>query len=109
MLSSSGKSSPSALHEATAYATTEEASVAYNVAAQTLGTCPAAGSWIASGRVVRGVGDQSVSAIIAVLDGKTTSWHSVIVSRTGRVLNIMDASRPARPSRCPAWLMPWPR
>jgi hypothetical protein len=46
--------------------------------------------------VVRGVGDQSVSAVIAVLDGKTTSWHSVIVSRTGRVLNIIDASQPGK-------------
>jgi hypothetical protein len=42
------------------------------------------------------VGDLSASAIVAVLDGQATSWHTVIVSRTGRVLNIVDASRPAR-------------
>ena len=94
MVSSSGKSAPSALHEATAYATPEEAAAAYAVASQTLGTCPAAGAWIASGRVVRGVGDQSASAVISVLDGKATSEHSVIVSRTGRVVNILDASQP---------------
>ena len=94
VLSSTGKSSPSALHEATAYATPEEASQAYAVAARTLGTCPAAGAWIAAGRVMRGVGDQSVSAVISVLDGKNTSAHSVIVSKTGRVLNVLDASRP---------------
>lgn len=94
ILSSSGKSAPSVLHEATAYATKEEAGVAFSVAAQTLGTCPAAGAWIAAGRVVRGVGDQSASGVISVIDGKTTSAHSVLVSRTGRVVNIIDASRP---------------
>ena len=59
VLSSSGKSAPSALHEATAYATPEEAAQAFAVASRTLGTCPAAGAWIASGRVVRGVGEQA--------------------------------------------------
>ena len=94
VLTSSGKSSPSALHEATAYATTAEASQAYAVAARTLGSCPTAGSYLVAGRIVRGVGDQSASAIVAVLEGKARSSHSVIVSRTGRVLNILDASRP---------------
>jgi hypothetical protein len=104
VLSSSGKSAPSALHEATAYATPEEAFQAFNVASRTLGTCAAAGAWLAAGQTVRGVGDQSVSAIVAVLDGKSTSWHSVIVSRTGRVLNVLDASRPAKaiPMKDPA-------
>jgi hypothetical protein len=95
VLAASGKSSPSVLHDATAYATTEEAVQAYTVAARTLGTCAAPGAWLASGRVVRGVGDQSASAMVAVLNGAATSSHSVIVSRTGRVVNILDASRPS--------------
>jgi hypothetical protein len=94
VLSSTGKSSPSALHEATAYATPEEAVQAFAVAARTLGTCSTPGTYLAAGRIVGGVGDQSVSAIAAVLDGKATSSHSVIVSRTGRVVNILDASGP---------------
>ncbi|HEV2929965.1 MAG TPA: hypothetical protein VGW74_14830, partial [Propionibacteriaceae bacterium] len=40
VLSSNAKSSPSALHEATAYATPEEAVQAFAVAARTLGSCP---------------------------------------------------------------------
>ena len=95
VLSSNGKSSPSALHEASAYATPEEAVQAFAVAARTLGSCPTAGSYLTAGRIVRGVGDQSVSAVVAVLEGKATSSHSVIVSRTGRVVNILDASRAA--------------
>jgi hypothetical protein len=93
VLSSNAKSSPSALHEATAYATPEEAVQAFAVAARTLGSCPTPGSYLAAGRIVRGMGDQSVSAIVAVLQGNATSSHSVIVSRTGRVVNILDASR----------------
>jgi hypothetical protein len=94
VLSSSGKSAPSGLHEATAYATTEEAAQAFTVASRTLGTCSAAGAWLASGRVVRGVGDQAAGAIVAVLNGNATTSHSVIVSRTGRVVNVVDASGP---------------
>jgi hypothetical protein len=94
VLSSSGKSSPSALHAATAYATPEEAVQAFAVAARALGTCSTPGTWLASGRVVRGIGDQAVGAVAAVVDGKVTILHSVIVSRTGRVLNVLDASGP---------------
>jgi hypothetical protein len=94
VLSSSGKSAPSALHEATAYATPEEAAQAFTVASRTLGTCAAAGAWLASGRVVRGVGDQAAGAVTTVLNGQATTSHSVIVSRTGRVVNVVDASGP---------------
>ena len=43
VLSSSGKSAPSALHDATAYATPEEAVAGLRRGVPTLGTCPAAG------------------------------------------------------------------
>ena len=93
VLSSSGKDAPSALHDATAYATAEEAAQAFSVASRTLGTCPAAGSWIASGRSVRGLGDQATGAVVSVVNGDTAVSHSVVISRTGRVLNILDAGR----------------
>ena len=95
VLSSSGKDSPSALHDATAYASAEEAAQAFAGASRTLGTCPAAGGYIAAGRLVRGVGDQAAGALVAVVDGKSTAYHSVVISRTGRVLNVLDASRPS--------------
>jgi hypothetical protein len=97
VLSSSGKSAPSALHDATAYATQEEAIQAYAVTSRILGTCPAAGAWLASGRVVRGVGEQAVGATVAVKNGSATVWHSVVISRTGRVVDILDVSNPADP------------
>ena len=94
VLSSSGKSAPSALHQATAYATVEEAAQAFSVASRTLGTCSAAGAWLASGRVVRGLGDLAAGAIVAVYNGNAATSHSVIVSRTGRVVNVVDAGGP---------------
>jgi hypothetical protein len=94
VLSSDGKGAPGALHDATAYATADEAAQAFATASRTLGTCPAASAYIVSGQSVRGVGDQATGAVVAVVDGKTTTAHSVVISRTGRVLNILDASRP---------------
>ena len=94
VLSSNGKSAPSALHDATAYPTPAEAAQAYAAVSRTLGTCSAAGAWIASGRVVRGVGEQAVGTTVAVKNGNATVWHSVVISRTGRVLNVLDVSSP---------------
>jgi hypothetical protein len=96
VLDGNGKNPPKALHDATAYATPEEAATAYTAATKTLGTCAAGGAWIESGRVVRGVGDSAVGAVVAVTSGKATEWHSVLIARTGRVVNVLDASQPGR-------------
>jgi hypothetical protein len=97
LLSSNGKSAPVALHQASAYASPEEATQAFLVAAKTLGSCPTAGSYIASGRTISGVGDQSVGVIIHSVDGSKTQVHSVVVSRSGRVVNILDVAQPSKP------------
>lgn len=96
VLGSSGKNAPTALHDAAAYGTPEEAATAYTAATKTLGTCAAAGAWIESGRGVRGVGDSAIAAVVAVTTGGKTEWHSVVIARTGRVLNVLDASQPGR-------------
>ena len=97
LLSSSGKSAPVALHQASSYATPEAATQAFLVAAKTLGSCPTAGSYIASGRTVSGVGDQSVGVVIHSVDGSKTQVHTVVVSRSGRVVNILDVAQPSKP------------
>ena len=86
-----------ALHQASAYASPEAATQAFVVAAKTLGSCPTAGSYIASGRTVSGVGDQSVGVVIHSVDGSKTQVHSVVISRSGRVVNILDAAQPSKP------------
>jgi hypothetical protein len=43
---------------------------------------------------VTGIGDQAAGLVVNVLTGGKTQWHSIVLSRTGRVLNIVDAARP---------------
>jgi hypothetical protein len=94
VLSSTGAKAPSALHQASAYASPEDAAQAYAVAAKTLGGCLAPGSYIASGATVTGLGDQAAGLVVNVVTGGKTSLHSVVLSRTGTVLNIVDAAQP---------------
>jgi hypothetical protein len=96
VLSSTGAKAPSALHQAASYATPEDAAQAYAVAAKTLGGCVAPGSSIASGATVTGLGDQAAGLVVAVVSGGKTSQHSVVLSRTGSVLNIVDAAQPGK-------------
>ncbi|WP_375429760.1 hypothetical protein [uncultured Friedmanniella sp.] len=96
LLSSTGKDAPSALHQATAYASPEDAAQAYALAAKAFGSCVAAGSYIAGGATVTGVGDQSAGLVVNVVTGGKVQWHSIVLSRTGRVLNVLDAARPKK-------------
>ncbi len=94
VLSSSGKQAPSAFHAARAYSSPEEAVQAFAVASKTLGGCALPGSYIAAGQVVTGVGDQAVGVIVRVAEGSKVRAHSVLLSRTGQVMNVVDASTP---------------
>jgi hypothetical protein len=94
VLTSTGTKAPSALHQASAYATPEDAAQAYAVAAKTLGGCAAPGSYIASGAAVTGLGDQAVGLVVNVVTSGKTTLHSVVLSRTGSVLNIVDGAQP---------------
>jgi hypothetical protein len=96
VLSSSGKDAPSALHQATAYASAEDAAQAYAVASRTFGGCAAPGSAIVSGSTVSGLGDQAVSLVVDVITDGQTRLHSVVLSRTGSVVDVVDAAQPGR-------------
>lgn len=93
VLTSSGRDAPTALHQAAAYASPEDAAQAYAVAARTLGGCLSPGAYIAGGAAVTGLGDQAAGLVVNVITDGKTRWHSILVSRTGRVLNIVDAVR----------------
>ncbi|MFL6025529.1 MAG: hypothetical protein ACJ72K_01250 [Friedmanniella sp.] len=96
LLSSDGKAAPSALHRAAAYATPEDAAQAYAVATRTFGGCVAAGSYLVSGATVTGLGDQAAGVVVNVVTGGKTQLHSVVVSRTGTVVNVVDVARPGK-------------
>jgi hypothetical protein len=82
------------LHQATAYASPEEAAHAYAVASKTLGSCAVTGSYLVQGQSVTGLGDQAIGVVAAsVVNGKSQQ-HTVMLNRTGRVMNIVDAVQP---------------
>ena len=94
VLESGGKKAPAALHEATAYGSVDDATQAYMIASKALGGCAVTGSYIESGRAVSGVGNQSTGVV--VIDVTKSRAHSVILNRTGRVVNVIDASQPSK-------------
>jgi hypothetical protein len=94
LLSSSGNKAPGILQQATAYASPEEAAQAYALAAKAVGGCSMVGAYIVSGWVVNGLGDQAVGEVVNVRKDRLTQFHSVVLSRTGRVVNVVDVARP---------------
>ncbi|GAA1434734.1 hypothetical protein GCM10009616_29810 [Microlunatus lacustris] len=97
LLSGSGEDAPSALHRASAFRSPEEAAQAYAVAARTLGGCASPGAHIASGATVTGLGDQSAGVVAQVVTNGKAQWHSMVLSRSGTVVNLVDAARASGP------------
>ena len=91
-LSADGKKPPTVLHLAQAYASAAEAGQAYAVTAKALGSCTVTGDYLASGRVVEGEGDEATGSLIRSVAGSEITGHTVLVSRTGRVLDVVDAT-----------------
>ncbi|HEY5787275.1 MAG TPA: hypothetical protein VIT65_21125 [Microlunatus sp.] len=94
LLSSNGSDSPAALHQATSYGSPEEAAQAYAFASRSLGNCSMTGGWIYQGHLIGGVGDQAVGVTIQVLDGSTTDYRTVVLARTGRIVDVIDVAKP---------------
>jgi hypothetical protein len=95
-LTANGSDAPAATHVAQAYATAEDATQAFAVTSRALASCAVPGNWLFSGRVVQGLGDESTAvAVHSVADGDRTQ-HWVVASRTGRVLDVVDASTPGK-------------
>jgi hypothetical protein len=94
LLSSSGAKSPSILHQADAYASPQEAAQAYAFASKALGGCTMTGAYIDSGWVVSGLGDQAVGLVVRVSTGSVTEFRSVLLNRTGRIVNVVDVAQP---------------
>jgi hypothetical protein len=99
LLSTSGKKGPGILHQAAAFTSSNEAAQAYAVAAKTLGGCVELGGYIESGWNVSGVGDQSLGIIVGIVKGSATERHSIVLSQTGRVLNVADVAQSGDPVR----------
>jgi hypothetical protein len=95
VLKGGGKNAPTALHEATAYSSPDEAAQAYVIASKTLGSCAVTGFYIQSGHAISGVGKQAVGVV--VMEGaKGRAAHSVVLNQTGHIINLIDAAQPSQ-------------
>jgi len=95
-LTATGSGAPTATHVAQAYASVDDATQAFSVASRALGTCAVTGDWLSAGRTVQGLGDEATAvAVHSVADGRRAQ-HWVVLSRTGRALDVVDASTSAK-------------
>lgn len=94
LLSSNGSNSPAVLHQATAYGTPEEAAQAYAYASRALGDCAMTGAWVTAGHLIGGVGDQATAVTIQVLGGDAPEYRTVVLTRTGLVVDVVDVAKP---------------
>lgn len=97
LLSSTGSNSPAVLQQATAYGTPEEAAQAYAYASRALGDCAMTGAWVTAGHLISGVGDQATGVTIEVLGGDTPEHRTVVLTRTGLIVDVIDVAQPDKP------------
>lgn len=96
LTSGTGAEAPGALHQALAYGSVEEAAQAYSALAKAIGSCSMPGGYLYTGRTVTGLGDQSAAVTVEVLTGGTSQFRTLVLSRTGQAVNILDAVQPKK-------------
>ncbi len=91
-LTATGDNPPAVLHQAQSYASKEEAIQAFTLIVKAFGDCALPKAWISSGATVSGVGDQVVALTFTIAEA-TPQYRTVLVNRTGRVINVLDAAQ----------------
>ncbi|QGN35160.1 hypothetical protein [Microlunatus sp. Gsoil 973] len=82
---------PTALHLAEAYKSAELATESFALIAKSLGECNLKGSYIASARVITGLGDQATAVLLK--DPAKNTYRAVVANRTGRLVNVVDIAQ----------------
>ncbi len=91
-LSASGDDRTAALHRADAYATAEDAQKVFEFRSAELGACTDTPLYVEKGLNVTGLGDEALGVRVVLQDTKS-EYHSVVLVRTGRVVNLLDVAR----------------
>ncbi|WP_392507264.1 hypothetical protein ACF3NT_09115 [Naumannella halotolerans] len=93
-LEATGDDSTAALHIADAYSTAEQAEEVYDNYLAALGDCSRGGTfWLRNGIEISGLGDEAAGAVATYQSTEDDEQHSVVVSRTGRIVEVVDATR----------------
>jgi len=92
-LTASGKRGLAALHQADAYGDSDQAVEVFSQYAQQLGGCTTDRAFLVGSTVVENLGDQAITVTVDVAAPTGGALHhTVLVVRTGTVINIVDAS-----------------
>lgn len=91
-LSASGDDRTAALHRADAYASAEDAQKVFEFRSAELGACTDTPLYVEKGLNVTGLGDEALGVRVVLQDTKS-GYHSVVLVRTGRVVNLLDVAR----------------
>lgn len=85
-----------ALHQVDHYATAEAAAQAYEQRVAQLGACARTTAWLTKAANIGGVSDSAFGASY-VLQNAQPEYHTVLVSRSGEDVNILDLTAAAQP------------
>lgn len=81
------------LHQVDAYATAEDAAAAYATRLAELASCARNTAWLLDTQTVTGLADESAATRI-VLQDTADEYHTLLLSRTGRRVNLVDQTSP---------------
>lgn len=81
------------LHRADAYASVADATAVAATRLTQLGRCATVPAYLSSGAVISGLGDQAV-AVTAVIQDTTPIQHTILLVRTGTVIDVIDVWQP---------------
>lgn len=85
-----------ALHQLDHHATAEDAARAWEQRLEQLGVCAGSTAWLTGLAAIEGTSDQAVGATY-VLQNAQPEFHTIVVSRTGSDLNILDLTSATQP------------
>ncbi len=89
-----GPDAGAVLHQVNRYDTVETATSAYEAWLTQLGNCDRSPLFARSGLSVSGLSDQAAGQVL-VLQDATNEFHTILVSRTGTRVNVIDATHTA--------------
>lgn len=84
------------LHQVSRYDTPSTAAAAYQELITQLGNCDRAPLFAAHGLTITGLSDEATGQVMMLQDA-TAAYHTILISRTGARVNIMDATQPKQP------------
>lgn len=95
-LTSASTAKTQALHQADAYSSADEAKQIFDARLSQLGTCADTPAYLREGIGITGVGNHA-GGVVAVIQDQHLEYHSIVLTRTGKVVNVIDVYSEGKP------------